>query len=64
MIDPKKSTLSYGEAKRGIEGGGPETPGCRCRPTNVLMWELSEADTTDCPVHGRTQEGSNADQAD
>ena len=35
---------SYGENKL--------TPGCECRPSNVLYWELSEADTTGCPVHG------------
>jgi hypothetical protein len=35
--------ISYGENEK--------TPGCRCRPTNVLYWELSEADTTNCPVH-------------
>jgi hypothetical protein len=36
--------LSYGEAI--------EVPGCRCKPTNVLYWELSEADPTECPIHG------------
>ena len=40
--------LSYGE----VEG----TPGCKCRPTNVLYWELSEADTSKCPIHGPGQE--------
>jgi hypothetical protein len=33
-----------------------ESPECRCRATNVLYWELSEADTTDCPVHGEPDE--------
>lgn len=28
-----------------------QVPGCKCRPTNVLYWELSEADPTDCPIH-------------
>lgn len=36
--------LSYGEVER--------TPGCRCRPSNVLYWELSPAITDDCPIHG------------
>lgn len=26
-------------------------PYCKCAPSNVLYWELSDADTTDCPVH-------------
>lgn len=39
-----KDYLSYGEVEH--------TPGCKCRPTNVLYWELSEADTSACPIHG------------
>jgi hypothetical protein len=36
--------LSVGEANE-------QSPRCICRPTNVLYWELSEADTTGCPIH-------------
>lgn len=38
---------SYGETREADRTGL-----CRCRPTNVLYWELSEADSSDCPIHG------------
>lgn len=38
---------SYGENRE--QSGNPD---CRCRPSCVLMWELSEAIVDDCPVHG------------
>jgi len=40
---PEDDYLSFGEAQA--------VPGCRCRPSNVLYWELSPAITDDCPIH-------------
>lgn len=47
MTEYKLAPKSYGETKEADKTGL-----CRCRPTNVLYWELSEADSSDCPLHG------------
>lgn len=50
QITPPSIQLSYGEAKR--------RAGCRCRPSNVLYWELSDAVTDDCPIHSNDPLGA------
>ncbi|MCA1847328.1 MAG: hypothetical protein LC792_29915 [Actinobacteria bacterium] len=40
---------SYGENRA-------SSPECHCRPSSLLYWELSKADTSRCPVHNDGQD--------
>lgn len=51
---PDRVSPQPGSAEREYLSAGEawaSDPRCTCRPTSILYWELSEADTTGCIVH-------------